>query len=139
MERRTRALLEGGVVVVGTFVIALVFTNDPTDLIPGDVTLTGEPLVRGTTQLHLLVRGAGCSPEDKPGRRAEDVRKRVQQPTTQYTSDEIVLTVKVRDPGKDKCVGTDPGVPYTLTLVTPLGDRKLLDGTKNPPAPFAVP
>lgn len=140
MERRVRrALVEGGAIIAGTLVIAFYFTEDPQDLRPADVTVT-EPVVKGTTQLKLLIKGAGCAPDDKPGRRAKEVRKRVDGPVLQYTSDQIVVTIKVHDPGKDhQCKGADPGVPYTLTLPTPLGNRTLMDGTKTPPTPFELP
>lgn len=139
VERRvTRALVEGGVIIAGTLVIAFYLTDEPKDLLPADVTVT-EPVVKGTTQVQLLIKGAGCSPDDKPGRRAKAVRKRVAEPDLRYTSDEIVVTVKVHDPGEDKCTGPDPGVPYTLTLPTPLGTRILMDGTETPPKPFDLP
>lgn len=137
MDRRARALVEGGVVLVLTAIAAYVVSREPSDLIPADVTMTS-PVVPGTTQLQLLIRGAGCAPTEPLGRPAKIVRERVDAPRLTYTTDEIIVTVKVHDPRRDRCAGVDPGVPHTLTLPTPVGVRKIMDGTLKPPIPMRI-
>jgi hypothetical protein len=137
VERRTRALLEGGAVLVATAIAAVFVAREASDLIPADVTMTS-PVEAGTTQLQLLIRGAGCAPTEPLGRPAKIVRERVDAPRLVYTDDAIIVTVKVHDPRKDRCPGVDPGVPHTLTLPTPVGDRRILDGSRTPPIPMRI-
>lgn len=135
-DRLLRAARDGSAVIALTVVAAL-FLGDRTDvkLLPADVTLTA-PVGKGTEQLQFLIRGAGCDQRDTSPRGYKEPRKRVRPPVQQYTKDAITITYKVEDPGRFACRGFDPGVPKTLTLRLPVGDRRLLDGTKNPPTPF---
>lgn len=102
---------------------------------PADVTITA-PVGPGTDQLQFLVRGAGCDQEDTSPRDYRRPKERVKAPLLQYDADSITITYQVEDPGRYACTGEDPGVPKTVTLRLPVGDHTILDGTKNPPAPF---
>jgi hypothetical protein len=137
MERRTRAFVEGGVVLVATAVAAVFVSHEASDLVMADVVMT-QPVEAGTTQLQLLIRGGGCAPVEDRGRPAKIVRKRIDAPRLTYTDEAIIVVVKVHDPRRDRCPGLDPGVPHTLTLPTPVGDRRILDGTRTPPVPMRL-
>ena len=132
-----RAARDGTIVVLAT--VAVVIWQDREEskekLIPADVTLTG-PVEPGSHQLQFLIRGAGCDQADTSERGYKEPKERVKAPTRHIVDDSLVITYLVEDPGKYACRGFDPGVPKTITLELPVGDLRLLDGTKNPPAPF---
>lgn len=137
MDRRLRAARDCAIVVALT--VGAVLWEDSRgsefELLPADVTLTA-PVGRGTDQLQFLIRGAGCDQADTSARDYREPKDRIRSPVLQYEKDSIVITYQVEDPGRYACAGEDPGVPRTITLTLPLGDRTILDGTKNPPAPF---
>jgi hypothetical protein len=139
-DRWLRAARDGCIVIVLT-VAALSYQasrESAERLLPADVVLTA-PVVPGTDQLQLLIRGAGCElPEDQQGHDYTSPHDRVKRTYTQFDDDArtITVTVKVAEPGKFACTGEDPGVPWTITLPAPVGDRKILDGTRNPPEPM---
>ena len=139
MERTRvlRAARDAAIVVVATVAVVIWQDNKEAEekLLPADVTLT-EPVGPGTDQIQFLVRGAGCDQADTSERGYKEPKERVKAATRRYDRDSIVITYMVEDPGKYACRGFDPGVPKTVTLELPLGDRRILDGTKNPPAPF---
>lgn len=139
MERARvlRAARDGAVVVALTVVVVVweARREAAQELLPADVTLTA-PVSRGTDQLQFLVRGAGCDQADTSARGYKKPKERVKAPILQYDEDSIVITYMVEDPGRYACQGFDPGVPRTITLRLPLGDRTILDGTQSPPAPF---
>jgi hypothetical protein len=141
MERKRvlRAARDGTIVILAT--VVLVIWQDAREskekLLPADVTLTA-PYDKSTDQLQFLIRGAGCDQADTSARGYKEPKERVKAPTRHYVKDTLVITYMVEDPGRYACRGFDPGVPKTITLELPLGDREVLDGTKNPPAPFKI-
>lgn len=140
MDRRLRAARDGGIVVALT--VGAVIWQGGKDaqekLVPADITLTA-PTVPGTEQLQLLVRGAGCDqPKALRKRGYRDPHDRVKRTHTQFDDNArtITVTIQVEPPGVYACGDVDPGVPWTIWLPAPVGDRRILDGTKNPPVPI---
>jgi hypothetical protein len=137
--RVLRAARDGTIVILATVAVVIWQDHREADLklLPADVTLTA-PVGPGTDQIQFLVRGAGCDQADTSERGYKEPKDRVRAPTRHLVKDALVITYMVEDPGKYACHGFDPGVPRTVTLELPLGDRRLLDGTKHPPAPFKI-
>jgi|GEM_PF-3670930 len=141
MGRGLRAALEAGGVLVLTAVVAFVVAHrHPSYLIaPTAVTLLGSPDPEAQL-VTFVVRGAGCPapPEarDRGGHRIKSPAERVKQPTLQYTAHTIDVHFRVEDPGKWRCHGYEPGVPYTVRLPFPLSGRQLRDASFSPPRPF---
>lgn len=132
-----RAARDGTIVVLATAAVVIWQDRQESNekLIPADVTLT-EAVEPGSHQLQFLIRGAGCDQADTSERDYKEPKERVKAPTRHIVEDSLVITYMVEDPGKYACRGVDPGVPKTITLELPVGDLRLLDGTKDPPAPF---
>lgn len=138
MDRRWRAARDGGLVLVVTAVAATYLAQrDTNDGLVPKVTLVDAP-TQASEHVEFLVRGAGCAPPGDAEARKR-IRRRIEAPTTQYRGALILVRFRVEDPARaDPCTGPDPGTPYFLTLVTPLGERTLADANADPPTPFAV-
>lgn len=77
--------------------------------------------------LDLLVEEQDCaSGQSADGLIASDVR---------YEEDAITVWVNVRERTEDRSCPGNPDTPYTIRLREPLGERKILDGNRTPPAP----
>jgi hypothetical protein len=81
-----------------------------------------------TSVLHVLVWEVGCS-SDSP------TTGRMSAPIVKVDSSTITITIGVRPKsGVQTCPGPQ-GTPAVVNLPEPLGERTLLDGGSNPPAP----
>ncbi|HZE66410.1 MAG TPA: hypothetical protein VE081_07255 [Sporichthyaceae bacterium] len=129
MDRRLRAALEGGGVLVLTAVVAVVVDQrESVPMVPAKVSLvTG--VGPGTVNVHFLVRGGGCDSHAKG---------HLHGPTVQYRTNSIDVKFRMDEANIAPCPGADPGFVYTLTLVTPLGERTLRDSTAHPPTSFPI-
>jgi hypothetical protein len=68
----------------------------------------------------------------------EPATGRIAEPEITYGDDEVVVTIRVIPrAGNQACPG-NPATPFTVELDEPLGDRTLLDGGQDPPAPPTV-
>jgi hypothetical protein len=82
-------------------------------------------------EIDLLVNERACAS-------GQDAEGRIAPPGVEYRDDAVVVTIRViPKPGPQTCP-SNPDTPYTLTLDEPLGDRELLDGGEDPPAPPAL-
>ncbi len=138
VDRRLRAARDGGLVLVVVVVVAIVVgQRESGGTLPTRVTLIEAP-TPATERVTFLVRGVGCpAPGDDDARTR--VRKRVSTPTVLFDGGEIRVRFRIESPGQsDPCTGPDPGVPYVLTLVTPMGERVLRDANADPPAAFQM-
>jgi hypothetical protein len=127
VDRRWRAARDGGVVLTLTAIVAVVVNarESPGPTVPAKVTVIGS-VGPDTEHVEFLVRGGGCS-------HAED---HLHGPGVQYRTHSVEVKFRVDRDGITPCPTGDPGVLKTLTLVTPLSSRQLLDATATPPTPF---
>lgn len=87
-----------------------------------DAEITGE-----TTEFTAWVTERACA----SGRSSED---RIGGPDIQLSDDAVILSFGVVPlPGAQDCQGNPP-TAVTVRLPEPLGDRRLLDGGREPPA-----
>lgn len=89
------------------------------------------PVDARATELPLLVRERACA----SGQSAEG---RIDDPDVDYRRDSVVITVEVRQRSSSEDCPGNPETPYLLRLEEPVGDRRLLDGGRRPPAPPAA-
>lgn len=68
----------------------------------------------------------------------EPATGRIAEPDITYSDDEVVVTIRVIPRAGDQACPGNPATPFTLQLDEPLGDRTLLDGGQDPPAPPTV-
>jgi hypothetical protein len=80
-----------------------------------------------STSIDLLVNERGCA----SGESAED---RMAPPQIEYGEDEVVVTTRVVPPPGPQTCPSNPDTPLTVELEEPLGDRELLDGSRQPAA-----
>jgi hypothetical protein len=127
VDRRLRAALEGGAVLTLTAIVAVIVNarESPGPTVPARVSILGS-VDPGTEHVEFLVRGGGCA----------RAKEHLHGPRVQYRKNSIEVKFRVDRDGITACPNGDPGVRKTLTLVTPLSDRALLDATATPPTPF---
>jgi predicted small lipoprotein YifL len=82
-------------------------------------------------ELHLLVQELECA----SGHSAEG---RIAPPEVEYQEDKVVVTMRVERRSNDEDCNGGPATPYALELEEPLGERALLDGSRNPATPVEV-
>jgi hypothetical protein len=118
---------DGGIVATLTVIVAVIVNarESPGPTVPAKVTVLGT-VGPETEHVQFLVRGGGC----------EHAKDHVHGPLVQYRSHSVEVRFRVDRDGITPCPGGDPGVHKTLTLVTPLSSRTLLDATATPPTPF---
>ena len=84
------------------------------------------------TVIPALIREQACASGATP-------EGRVLPPEIYYATGAILVIVKVRHrPGGQDCQG-NPAFPIEIQLAEPLGERKLLDGSEQPPRDATVP
>lgn len=88
----------------------------------------GRPVGRDTTELSVQVRETHCT------KRGGDSRRRLQRPDVRARRDAVEVTFFItrRPDDNARCLIVTK-VPYRLQLPEPLGDRRLLDGSRYPP------
>ncbi|HUQ78059.1 MAG TPA: hypothetical protein VM427_04205 [Patescibacteria group bacterium] len=80
----------------------------------------------GSTEIHAQVLELSCA----SGHSSEG---RIEGPKIEFAADTVLVTFRVRHrPGGQDCPGHPPA-PFTFKLPEPLGDRRLLDGSADPP------
>jgi hypothetical protein len=85
-------------------------------------------ITRDTSTLHLLVWEQTCSGGSPATGRMSPV-------VVDFEAATLTLTLGVRPKGGTQTCPGPPGTPAILHLPQPVGDRTLLDGGKEPPAP----
>ena len=83
---------------------------------------------RTATHIPVHVMERGCAG-------GEPATGRIPEPHVQYREDAVVVTFRVIPKGGPQTCPGNPPTPYVLELSEPLGDRQLLDGGAEPPAP----
>jgi hypothetical protein len=79
-----------------------------------------------STEIHAQVLELACA-----GGQASDGR--IEDPAIEVTGTTVIVTFAVRHrPGGQDCP-SHPSAPFTFELPEPLGGRKLLDGSEDPP------
>lgn len=91
----------------------------------------GQELTPDTQEVEILVREIGCADGDS-------AEGRIEEPEVEYTSDAVIVTIRVRAKGGDVTCPGNPLTPYVLELEEPMGERELLDGGPGPPSPPRV-
>ena len=81
------------------------------------------------TVLDLLVNEVGCASGRSAAERIES--------SVEYRSDAVIITVGVRPLDDGQSCPSNPDTPHKVQLVEPVGERALLDGGLDPPAPPA--
>lgn len=91
----------------------------------------GRPINPADRDVRLHLYELNCAGGQSPA-------GRILEPKLAYESDRILVAVVIRKlPGPRDCQGTDP-YAYTLKLAEAIGQRKLLDAARVPPAPVVV-
>jgi hypothetical protein len=91
----------------------------------------GSP-ARDATMIPAIIQERECA----SGRNPEG---RVAEPQVSSAADAVLVTIWVRlAPGPQDCQG-NPTFPLSIDLKEPLGDRRLLDGSSQPPRDATVP
>lgn len=125
------ALLRGVSATLGADTICFEIDRRPdaSDAIPAPFAIAEEAdLTPSSTSVDVLVNEVSCA----SGQGAEG---RIPAPRIEYGDTEVVVTIGVIPvPGAADCQG-NPDTPFTVELDDPLGDRDLLDGSHDPPAP----
>lgn len=91
----------------------------------------GQELTPGTQVVEIVVHEVGCADGDS-------AEGRIEEPEVAYTSDAVIVTVRVRAKGGDVTCPGNPLTPHVLELEEPLGERDLLDGGSGRPSPPRV-
>lgn len=91
----------------------------------------GQELTPDTREVEILVHEIECADGDSAD-------GRIEEPEVDYTSDEVIVTVRVRAKDGDVTCPGNPLTPYVLELEEPIGDRDLLDGGPGRPSPPRV-
>ena len=86
--------------------------------------LASEPRSEDRT-LSLLVQELECA----SGQSADG---RIVPPEVEYQDDAVIVTMRVERRSDDEDCNGGPDTPYKLELKEPLGDRTLLDGSRDP-------
>ena len=85
-----------------------------------------------STELRILVWERDCSS-------GAPATGRMSAPVIEYKPQTVTITIGVRPRGGIQSCPLPPGTPAIVRLPQPLGDRTLLDGGHEPPAPPAFP
>jgi hypothetical protein len=80
------------------------------------------------TELHVLVTEGNCAG-------GIPAYGRISPPVVAYGPDSLTMTVGVQPVSGGATCPSNPPTPATVILPEPLGDRDLLDGGREPPAP----
>jgi hypothetical protein len=96
---------------------------EPAPFVPAD----DADLSPESTSIELLVNERGCA----SGQSAED---RMAPAEIEYGEDAVVVTTRVVPPPGPQTCPSNPDTPVTVELEEPLGDRELLDGSRQPAA-----
>ena len=110
-----------------TAIVAVIVNarESPGPTVPAKVTVLGS-VGPDTDHVQFLVRGGGCA----------HAKDHLHGPRVQYRTHSVEVKFRADRDGITPCPTGDPGVLKTLTLVTPLSSRALLDATATPPTPF---
>ena len=86
----------------------------------------------GSIVIHVLAEESACASETSPIGRMES-------PRVQVDAASVTITIEVRQLSGDVNCPSNPEVPVTVWLWQPLGDRRLVDGSRGtvvaPPTP----
>ena len=86
----------------------------------------------GSIVIHVLAEEAACASETSP-------IGRMQSPRVQVDAASVAITIEVRQLSGDANCPSNPEVPVMVWLWQPLGDRRLVDGSRGtvvaPPTP----
>lgn len=91
----------------------------------------GQDLAPETQEVEIVVHEIGCADGDS-------AEGRIEEPEVEYTSDAVIVTVRVRAKGGDVTCPGNPLTPHVLELEEPIGERELLDGGSGRPSPPRV-
>lgn len=113
----------------GGDVLCFEIERQPTedDAVPAPFVPTAE-LSPEASSIDVLLNEVGCT----GGQSAEG---RITEPEIELTETEVVVTLRVIPPGGAAPCPGNPDTPFTAELSEPLGDRELLDGSRQPSAP----
>jgi hypothetical protein len=89
------------------------------------------PVDPAATEIAVAVYERACAS-------GEPATGRIAEPDITYGDDEVVVTIRVIPRAGDQGCPGNPATAFTLQLDEPLGDRTLLDGGQDPPAPPTV-
>lgn len=133
LAEMNRSRLVWGVIVLSVLSLLAVLVVRNGRTVHGYLWLDGEP-DRTSTEVEVFV-GGGCDPE----------REQIRSITIEETTDAVVVDLMVRAPlglGAPTC-GSYEGMPHSLHLDSPIGDREIRilnpDSTTTQvlPSPFA--
>lgn len=85
-----------------------------------------------SSELHVLVTERDCNSGD-------DAEGRVELVSLDEDDEAVTFSVGVRPHNKPANCPSNPPTPFTIVLNEPLGDRDVLDGSKDPARALEMP